>query len=462
MNDPAFRVLGFFIGVSVIVALWINARVFRYKAPLISLALFALSPSVIRWGDSLRAYGLGIVAILCTVALIWRYIESPTVGRFIAATGVALISVHLLYYNAVLLFGFVVAAIVVCVHRRAWSQTRYVLLIGVIPAVTMLPYLAVNRSAKDWLPLVQIPSYTFGWFIAKLYETLDPGGPWSLALWLDSVALALLIAASIILKRGNRTAPEARYDKTLFAVVALSVGIIGSGLFLRKLSFLTQPWYYLTLLACAALSTDILLGIGLRRKSARVAKLIAAVAVSAATFYVGRTAVTERLTSVDRVTRTLGVSATASDLIVVTPWYYGVSFQRYYSGPTPWVTLPDMNFHRFHRFDIVKTAMQASNQLDPIKPAIDSARATLTRGGRIFLVGEPRVPEDSEDVDLPGPAPTPSGRWPEPAYSIQWSLAFSQYIKRHSVRFRVLVPRSATPVSHYENFVVLVAEGWRP
>lgn len=63
MNDHAFRSLGFMIGLAMVGALWFYARTLRQSYPLISLALFAMSPSVIIWGDSLRGYGFGIVLI---------------------------------------------------------------------------------------------------------------------------------------------------------------------------------------------------------------------------------------------------------------------------------------------------------------------------------------------------------------------------------------------------------------
>src|SRR5438105_12239912 len=40
MNDPAFRALGFVIGLAITAALWFNARTFRHSVPLLSLALF--------------------------------------------------------------------------------------------------------------------------------------------------------------------------------------------------------------------------------------------------------------------------------------------------------------------------------------------------------------------------------------------------------------------------------------
>ena len=66
LNDPAFRALGFVVGVGVLAMLWLNARILGHSFPLFSLALLGFSPSLIIWGDSMRAYGFGILLILLT------------------------------------------------------------------------------------------------------------------------------------------------------------------------------------------------------------------------------------------------------------------------------------------------------------------------------------------------------------------------------------------------------------
>jgi len=73
MNDQAFRAFGFFVGIGLVGVLWFYARSFRQAYPLLSLALFAMSPAVIVWGDSLRAYGFGIVLILLAAALLLAF-----------------------------------------------------------------------------------------------------------------------------------------------------------------------------------------------------------------------------------------------------------------------------------------------------------------------------------------------------------------------------------------------------
>jgi len=84
MNDTAFRALGFVIGVGVVAMLWLNARSFGHRLPFFSLVLLGMSPAMIRWGDTMRAYGFGLLLSLLTCALLWRFLKQPGVARFVA------------------------------------------------------------------------------------------------------------------------------------------------------------------------------------------------------------------------------------------------------------------------------------------------------------------------------------------------------------------------------------------
>src|SRR5687768_14928693 len=113
MNDPAFRLLGFCVGMGVVAALWLYAWTFRHSFPLLSLALLAMSPSLIVWGDSIRAYGFGILLILLVGVLLWRFLEKPGAWRFAAVAVAAIASVQTLFYNSVLLLAFCAGGVAV-------------------------------------------------------------------------------------------------------------------------------------------------------------------------------------------------------------------------------------------------------------------------------------------------------------------------------------------------------------
>ena len=93
-TDFAFRCLGFLIALALLGAVWLNARVLRSSLPLVSLGLLAGNLTLVRWGDSLRAYGLGCALILLTLALVWSLMRAPSAERFLAATLAAVLSVQ--------------------------------------------------------------------------------------------------------------------------------------------------------------------------------------------------------------------------------------------------------------------------------------------------------------------------------------------------------------------------------
>src|SRR4029077_10013018 len=69
--------------------------------------------------------------------------------------------------------------------------------------------------------------------------------------------------------------------------------------------------------------------------------------------FAGWQKITERQTNMDVVAKTLTEKTAPSDLILLSPWQYGIPFNWYYGGETPWLTLPQVTEHRLHRYDLV-------------------------------------------------------------------------------------------------------------
>ena len=91
VSDGSLRVFGAAIGLLVLFAVWLNARWLRLGVPLITLALIGFNPMVIRYGDSIRAYGLGILLALLTIGAMWRLIESFTLRRALVVVVIAVL-----------------------------------------------------------------------------------------------------------------------------------------------------------------------------------------------------------------------------------------------------------------------------------------------------------------------------------------------------------------------------------
>lgn len=441
-NDFAFRTLGFVIGLALIAALWINARALGYRVPLVALAFFAVSPSVIVWGDSMRAYGLAMLLIFLTGTLIWRFIENPTGTRFTAAAVVALLCVQTVYYNSVVLLALCAGGVAACSLRRRWNTAMAVVGIGAIAAVSIIPYTVTIHAASSWNSLVKIPDYSTEWFFVKLYECLLPGGSWTFTAWISAATAATLAALVAVLQPARFDLSEKSREITLFALVSLLVGSIGSFLFLRVLSYYTQPWYYLTLLTIAAFSIDVLIGL-VTIIDRRIVRLVTVLAMGTGTFLVGRKEVRQRLTNADLVARRIEQVRKPGDLVIVDPWYYGVSFDRYYREAA-WRTVPDISFHRFHRYDLVMTAMHGPES-SAVDTVIAEAQAALRRGNTVFVVGAFSAPHGEL------PSTTPVGG--DQAMQDKWMSVVHDSLAQ-AATIRDLPIASPSRVSGYENLRV--------
>jgi len=462
MNDTAFRVLGFCVAAAVVGALWYNARMFRHSVPLVSLAMVAMTPSIIVWGDTVRAYGFGIFLILVTFALVWRFVRDPAARGFAAATLAAIASVNVLFYNSVLLFAICAGAISVCAVNRDWRKAVLVVLIGALAAISIAPYAATIRDASSWNGLVRIPHYTGTWFLAKLDEALRPGGFWAIVGWLGAFLLAVTLGIRAVTSREKFALSVEQRDNALFSLVTLLVAVLGVFLFLNRLSYLTQPWYYISLLALSAVCMDALFGALIHTSAGRITRLVAVLLLAGVTVVPVRKAVRTRLTNVDLIASLFRQIGRPNDFVIVGEWYAGVSFDRYYRGPAPWTTVPPVSFHRFHRYDLLRDQMRIPDQTEPVRAVLDRMGEALRTGNRVFILGRVTFPPAGQPPQLLPPASKLTYAWQAIVYTEQWSAMTGYFLQQHAGKLGIVPVHAKQDVSRYENLRVLVAEGWRP
>jgi uncharacterized membrane protein len=453
-SDAQLRAFGVVIGVLILGALWLNARAFRIGVPLVSVALVGFNPMVIRYGDSVRAYGLGILLILLALAAIWKVVESPTPRRVGLAALTALLSVQCLYYDAILLFAICLGAVAVSFRRRQAKCVILVLSIGAVAAISLLPYLPVIRRVGAWNFQFKAPiDFAFLW--GRLAETL--ASPVGAAVWAWVILFAFAAVAGLWAQRSDGQAAESR-DRLLFVWVTLLVGSVGYAGFLRVLSYVTRPWYYVLFVVFAALCLDLIFA-SLRTGSLPVLlrSAFALLFVGVAVFPAWRE-VQARQTNVDVIAAQLQSLAGPEDLILLNPWNCGISFRRYYRGLTPTATIPPIEDLRFHRCDLAKRRMMSP---DPMAPVLQKMDETLRSGHTIWLVGRlDFVPPGKEPRVIPPGYDGPNG-WVGGDFYEAWSLQAGFLVQNHALHFaRARVPL-AQPVSRYENLPLSAIRGWR-
>ena len=447
--DPALRVMGFIVGLLVLGAVWLNGWFFHRSAPLVALSLLAVNASVVRWGDSLRAYGLASVLMLLALATGWRFAREPSLKRWLVGGLVAVISVQNLFQNSFLLLAVCAAAAAVRMRRRDFKNALAALAIGVPAAVSLLPYSAMIREAQDWSVLSQI-GFLSPLIWTNLSLAMAPTLAWLRWLW---IALAILAIARCVI----RVLPDAAQDDAdtaaFFAGTALMGALICFLIFLRLAKMPTQVWYFLPLTTFAAVCIDA----ALANWPARWQFWRCAFAILALVCLPGaRELITYRQTNMDLVADVLRKRADAHDLIIVHPWTFGVSFDRQYSGPTPWTTVPPLADHRFHRYDLFKAKMILEN---PAQPVCDRIAATLHAGNHVWLIGD--VPLSQTPPPQIEPAPNNPWGWLDDPYSDVWGAQIGYFVAIHATEGEVVPIPSSNPVSPLENVQVVSVAGWQ-
>jgi hypothetical protein len=450
-SDAALRLFGFIIGLLMLGAVWLNGWFFHHSAPVVALGLLAVNASVVRWGDSLRAYGLGSLLMLVTLATVWCFVRAPDVKRWLGAALAAVISIQCLFQNSFLLLALCVAAAVVCLRRWNFKSALAALAIGVPAAISLLAYRTIIREAQDWSVLSQI-GFVPALIWSNLSGAMAPTVPWVDWLWVALAAMAIARSAANV-----RILPNLPEDDTksaiLFAGTALIAALISFFVFLRIAKMPTQVWYFLPLTTFAAVCIDAALGNWPRRwQSWRYAFAILALACLPG----ARELVAYRQSNMDLAAGVLRERAEPHDLIVVHPWTFGVSFDRQYSGPTSWTTVPPLADHRFHRYDLFKAKMTLEN---PVQPVCDQIATTLRAGNHVWLVGD--IPLSQTPPPQIQPAPNNPWGWLDDPYSDVWGAQVGYFVAMHATQGEVIPIPSANAISPLENVQVIVVAGWQ-
>ena len=457
VSDDALRLFGVVIGLAILAAVWWNSRQLRIGVPLISLALIGFNPMVIRYGDSIRAYGLGIVLILITIGALWKVVEAPTARRVAIASLAAVLSVQCLYYNSILLFAICMGGVAVTLRHRQWQRAAILLGVGAVAAISLLPYAPTIRRVRAWnFQFKAEIDFPFLW--GKLAETL--GSPVRLAVWLWVALLALALAAAVVLlaRKAVDVESRARQDRALFACVTLVVGCAGYVCFLRVLSYVTQPWYYIVFVAFAATCIEAIFASVSAHRWQLGWRAGLALLVVGASILPAAGAVQIRQTNVDHIAERLKADAREGDLVVIHTWNYGITLQRYYDGPAALATIPPIEDLRFHRCDLAKREMMSAAPLEPVWAKMTE---TLQSGRTVWLVGGARFPPPGKQPLRVAPGRDGPRGWEGEGFYAAWSEQLGFFIQQHAAHLERLQVPIDRPVMHYENLPLTLIRGWR-
>jgi hypothetical protein len=463
-SDEGLRLLGALIGLGMVAALWVSAWVARGSPPLLGLVLFALNSTVIFYGDSLRGYGLGSLLIVLTVGAAVAFLRCSSLRRAVWLALSAVLSVQALYQNAVFVGAICLGSWVVCVRRKSWRPAVLILGAGLVASVSLLPYVPMLVSGRSSVEVLRTDLH-FKYVLDNLaVATGFPLGIYA-CVWV-LLAIAGITSGCAVLCR-KMEAPDqpggavTAEDVRLFAGTTMITAGAGFAGFLWLAGLPTQPWYFVPLLALVAACFDA--GLPSLPRLGRVALFgfvaaTALIAIPAAQ----RDLNCYRFTNVDLWSRQLTADASPGDYVVVTPWYCGISFNRYFKSSTAWTTLPPLADHSTHRYDLVRIQMQNTNAIQPV---LDQIATTLRSGRRVWVVSEAGLmdipePGTTSPYNLP-PPPLKSWGWSSLPYMLEWLSQTAHFLGNHSRQFE-RVKGSATGSLHTtENLELFVASGWK-
>ena len=442
--DVALRVYGLIVGVLFLAALFFAGRALGGGPPLVSLALVGMNPWMVRTVDSIRPYGWGIVLIVATLGCAWSAVRTQKPAWLVLTAVAAVASVQCMYQNA-----FLLAAILLAGAFTAWRasdrKTALGLLgAGALAAASLFIYLPGIRAAGEWGMLIraEIP---ISRIVKVLAGTVDAAGPVYVGLWIALVVLALVTGVLALRRKGP--------DAAVFSAVAL---VLAGSAYLGAIlatQVQTEHWYYVPLIAVAGPLLEAAL-----RGRWRIARLLLCLAAGALLLVPAAAFVRVRWTSVDVVAAKVEAAAAPGDLVVLNPFWIGITFQRYYHGKAPWVSVPPMKDLTIVRYDWYKEAMARPGAVQPV---LDAMTRTLQSGHRVFWVeGMNSGPEGQPARVLP-PAPLPESGWFLGPYLMAWGRETAHHLESHALEGSVVDVNPGAPVMGYEAVTLTEVSGWR-
>lgn len=455
VSDLAFRGLALVASLLVLAALWWLARLFRVRAPLIALGLYAFCVDTVIYGDSVRAYGLGMAAGLWMLGMVWLLTRGLTPTRVVGGLVAALAAAQLIYYGSVFIFAAGTAGMIVALRRRELARVGAIAAICALAALSYLPYRDMFHAMDFWNELVKYP-VDLSWVFMKFREAVHQNGRWAVPAWLLLAAAAVAAAAFAQSRERTPDLGDDDRDGALYCGLVIAIGSVAYVAFLLQLRYYMSPWYYLILLAMVGGSLDGALRAAIATPRGALVRAVLATVMALASLQPLLGMVVQRRTNVDALARAIEQQARPGDFVVVNPWYLGVTFNRYYHGAAAWETVPPLADHSVHRYDLFKRQMMVE---DAARPVLEAAEAALKAGHRVFVVGQfAPLPRNGQAPAVY--AHQPGAPFLEDPAENGWGQQVSTFLDRGATKIQGVDVGPDRPTNYYEHMGAVVLQGW--
>ncbi len=460
-NDMSLRTLGFTVGVLIVAALWFNSWVHGNRPPLISLLLIGTSPVMIRSLDSARPYGVVVLATILAFTVVWRAVQKSGAVRLITASFMLVLCIQTLYQSAVFVLAIGIGAITVAFLRGGLKQASLLAIPFFLAAISLLLNMSHLQEAIGWWPLAKNPLET-GSALSALIDAISSPTKWFMFLWAAVVVVAIIgVIQNLVRNRFTYNREEVQGYFFLYCGITFISSIVCFVLFFLFMvgPISLQAWYYVPLLVVIVVSAEPLVD-QLTLKKFRRALFLLAIAVSSITALVpAKQNLTMRMTSMDLVASFIEREARPDDLVIINPWYLGISFNRYYQGGAPWVTFPALQDNTIHRHDLVKERM---TNPESISEDIRRITSTMQQGGRIWVIGQVGSLKPRPVVTPLQPAPLPKTGWSSAPYLENWNNHLMNVLLTHAREVAIVPVSSRYKINPLEAPQVVIFRGWMP
>ncbi len=448
-QDSALRFFGFLVALATVAAVWLSARALGVAVPILALTLFDLHGVVLQTAGSVKPYGVGAILLCLVFGGMWKVGSTPGSAALIWTSASAMLAVNTLYQNLPVIGAFCLAAAGARAGCRDWRGAGRVSIVGLATVASLVPYGSVIAASQDWRPLIRADNLVtdLAMRLANIFSD------WShplLVVWAVAGAVALVGAF-----RAIRSGLQHDGGRLLYAVLVVIGAPVAFIAFFKAAARNVEPWHVASLIGVTALALDVVL---VRTMTLRSVRFGLAVAAAAIVLPISWSWVGVRQTNVDLLATFVRATAQDGDAIIINPWFLGITFNRYYDGHVPWLTVPPIQDVRIHRYDLVKEQMKNADVMMPVYRRMQTA---LKTGHRVWLVGGAQfLPADQTPEILP-PAPAAPTGWQHPPYYRAWSTGIGRFVETHARRLDVARIEVGQPVWKTEGAILMVADGWR-
>ena len=266
--------------------------------------------------------------------------------------------------------------------------------------------------------------------------------------------MPLVVLSAVQLR--SRDLDDRLRDTAIYAAgvpVAATAGLLAFYLAFRHP---TQPWYYIGLLALIAVCADTTMALSARGRAARTMRAVGSLLILGAGLIPAWTSLQAPQTNMDAVAARLSTELREGDLIIVNPWYHAVSFARYFVTGAEVMTIPPMDDHTVHRYDLLKRQMQSADPMAPLRSRIEHV---LQAGHQVWVVGDLGLPQPGATLPaLPQP-PMPRTGWNSSPYEVSWATQVGTLLRDHVESARAI---DVAAGGLFESAKLLVFSGWHP